>query len=92
MMRTHVDSLKRFIDLSTKAGVDVILSPTLSHANMVEKMRYWRMANPDHSTGAEDGNRLAGEAHPFVNKAAAARYNQVLLRCYEAQLAWRTGS
>jgi metallo-beta-lactamase class B len=92
MMKAHVASLRRFIDLGTKAGVDVILSPTLSHANMVEKMRYWRMANPDHSTGAEDGNRLAKEAHPFVSKDAVARYNQVLLRCYEAQLAWRTGS
>jgi metallo-beta-lactamase class B len=92
MMRTHVDSLKRFIDLGTKAGVDVVLSPTLSHANMVEKMRYWRMANPDHSAGAEDGNRLANEAHPFVSREAVARYNQILLRCYEAQLAWRTGS
>jgi metallo-beta-lactamase class B len=92
MMRTHVESLKRFIDLGTKAGVDVILSPTLSHANMVEKMRYWRMANPDHSAGAEMGNTLAREAHPFVSKDGVARYNQILLKCYEAQLAWRTGS
>jgi metallo-beta-lactamase class B len=92
MMRTHIQSLKRFIDLQTKAGVDVILSPTLSHANMVEKMRYWRMANPDHSAGAEAGNRLAKEPHPFVGKDAAARYNRILLSCYEAQLAWRTGS
>jgi metallo-beta-lactamase class B len=92
MMSTHIESLKRFIDLGTKAGVDVILSPTLSHANMVEKMRYWRMANPDHSAGAEDGNRLAKEAHPFVSKEAVSRYNRILLNCYEAQLAWRTGS
>jgi metallo-beta-lactamase class B len=92
MMTTHIASLKRFIDLSTKAGVDVILSPTLSHANMVEKMRYWRMANPDHSAGAEAGNRLAGEAHPFVSKEAVSRYNRILLECYQAQLAWRSGS
>ena len=92
MMSTHIESLKRFIDLGTKAGVDVILSPTLSHANMVEKMRCWRMANPDHSAGAEDGNRLAKEAHPFASKEAVSRYNRILLNCYEAQLAWRTGS
>jgi len=92
MMRTHVESMKRFIDLGTKAGVDVILSPTLSHANMTEKMRYWRMANPDHSVGAEAGNRLAGEAHPFVSTEAVSRYNKILLECYEAQLAWRMGS
>jgi metallo-beta-lactamase class B len=92
MMQTHIESLKRFIALGTKAGVDVILSPTLSHANMVEKMRYWRMANPDHSSGAEAGNLLAGQAHPFVSKDAVSRYNQILLKCYEAQLAWRSGS
>lgn len=92
MMRTHVESLKRFIDLGTKAGVDVILSPTLSHANMIEKMKYWRMANPDHSSGAEAGNTLAREAHPFVSKEGVSRSNQILLKCYEAQLAWRTGS
>lgn len=92
MMRTHIDSLKRFADLAAKAGVDVILSPTLSLANMPEKMRYWRMANPDHSTGAEAGNRLAKEAHPFVSKDGVARYHRVLLSCYEAQLAWRAGS
>jgi metallo-beta-lactamase class B len=92
MMSTHIASLKRFIDLGTKAGVDVILSPTLSHANMVEKMRYWRMANPDHSAGSEAGDRLAGEPHPFVSKEAVSRYNRILLECYEAQLAWRAGS
>ena len=92
MMRTHIESLQRFIRLGTRAGVDVILSPTLSHANMVEKMRYWRMANPDHSRGADIGNQLAGEAHPFVSREAVSRYNKILLECYQAQLAWRTGS
>ena len=79
-------------EVCAKAGVDVILSPTLSHANMVEKMRYWRMANPDHSSGAVIGETLADEPHPFVSTEAVARYNQILLSCYEAQLAWRTGS
>lgn len=92
MMRTHVESLERFITLGRRAGVDVILSPTLSHANMIEKMRYWRMANPDHSRGADIGNQLADEPHPFVSREAVSRYNEILLECYEAQLAWRTGS
>ncbi len=92
MMRTHVESLERFIRLGRRAGVDVILAPTLSHANMTEKMRYWRMANPDHSRGADIGNQLADEAHPFVSADGVSRYNEILLRCYEAQLAWRTGS
>jgi glyoxylase-like metal-dependent hydrolase (beta-lactamase superfamily II) len=92
MMRTHIESLRRFINLGRRAGVDVVLSPTLSHANMIEKMRYWRMANPDHSSGAAIGNELAGEAHPFVSRDAVARYNRILMECYEAQLAWRSGS
>jgi metallo-beta-lactamase class B len=92
MMRTHIDSLKRFIDLGAKAGVDVMLSPTLSHASMTEKMQYWRMANPDHSSGADRGNQLADEPHPFVSRDAVSRYNRILLECYEAQLAWRMGS
>ena len=92
MMRTHIESLERFIDLGTQAGVDVILSPSLSHANMTEKMEYWRMANPDHSSGAAVGNQLAGEAHSFVSTEAVSRYNQILLECYQAQLAWRMGS
>lgn len=92
MMRTHIESLERFIDLGRRAGVDVILSPMLRLANMVEKMRYWRMANPDHSSGADIGNRLADEPHPFVSRDAVSRYNRILLECYEAQLAWRVGS
>jgi metallo-beta-lactamase class B len=92
MMTTHIESLQRFIRLGRRAGVDAILSPTLRHANMTEKMRYWRMANPDHSRGADIGNQLSGEDHPFVNSEAVERYNEILLECYEAQLAWRDGS
>ena len=89
MMKTHIASLKRFIDIGTKAGVDVILSPTLSHANIVEKMRTWRLANPDHSAGAEDGNKLASEPHPFVSKEAVERYNKILLDAMKPN--WRGG-
>jgi metallo-beta-lactamase class B len=92
MMSTHIESLKRFIDLGTRAGVDVILSPTLSHANMTEKLRYWRIANPDHSAGTDAADKIAGAGHPFVSKDSVARYNKILLECYQAQLAWRTGS
>lgn len=98
MMKAHIASLRRFIDLGTKAGVDVVLSPTLAHANMVEKLRNWRVRNPDHSGGgSSDGPlgqflKLEGQPHPFVSKEAVERYNRILLECYEAQLAWRTGS
>jgi hypothetical protein len=50
------------------------------------------MANPDHSSGADIGNQLSGEPHPLVSRDAVARYNQILLQCYEAQLAWRAGT
>jgi metallo-beta-lactamase class B len=92
MMRTHVASLRRFIDLGKKAGVDTILTPTLAHGNMVEKLRQWRIRNPDHSAIAEVSVKFEGEPHPFVSTEAVDRFNKVLLECYEAQLAWRTGS
>ena len=98
MMNAHLASLKRFADLSAKAGVDVVLSPTLTHANMTEKMRIWRLMNPDVSGGGSpdgplgEAAALEGEPHPFVSTEAARRYYQLLLECYEAQLAWRMGS
>ena len=98
MMTAHVESMQRFMDLATNAGVDVILPTTLRHANIAEKIRIWRLMNPDMSGGGDpDGilgetTRLLGEAHPFVSTEAAERFNRVLLECYEAQLAWRMGS
>jgi metallo-beta-lactamase superfamily protein len=98
MMKAHLASFRRFMDVGTKAGVDVILSPTLRHANMTPKIRAWRQMNPDQSGGGDpegvlgDTAKLLGEAHPFVSREAVDRYNKVLLECYEAQLAWRTGS
>jgi metallo-beta-lactamase class B len=91
MMKTHIESLKRFIDLGNKAGVDVVLSPTLAHANMSERMRMWRALNPDHSAQAERMHSLKDLPHPFINKDDVERYNKILLECYEAQLAWRMG-
>lgn len=92
MMKTHITSLKRFIDLGTKAGVDVILTPTLAHGNMVEKLRNWRVRNPDHSAGAEASLKLEREPHPFASKEGVERYHKILLECYQAHLAWRTVS
>jgi hypothetical protein len=98
MMRTHIASLKRFIDLGTKAGVNVVLSTTLAHANIVEKLANWRVRNPDHSGGGTAEGpiglflKLEGEPHSFASVEAVNRYNTILLECYEAQLAWRTGS
>ncbi len=98
MMKTYVASFRRFVDLGQKAGVDVILSTTLRHGNMAEKIHAWRLMNPDESGGGDPNGvlgqtlKLQGEPHPFVSKEAADRYNKVLLECYEANLAWRMGS
>jgi hypothetical protein len=76
----------------------VVLSTTLAHANIVEKLANWRVRNPDHSGGGSAEGpiglflKLEGEPHPFASTEAVDRYNRILLACYEAQLAWRTGS
>ena len=81
-----------------KAGVDVILTQTPRHANTAEKIRAWRLMNPDESGGGNpDGVlgqalKLEGAPHPFANKDAVARYFKVLSECYQANLAWRMGS
>jgi metallo-beta-lactamase class B len=98
MMEKYVASMRRFADLSSKAGVDVVLSTTLRHANMPQKIRAWRLMNPDESGGGDpsgvlgDALKLEGQPHPFVSKEAADRFNRLLLECYEANLAWRMGS
>jgi len=75
----------------------VILSPRLRHANIPEKIRAWRRMNPDHSGGGNpegvlgEAVKLEGQPHPFVSREAVDRFNKVVLECYEAHLAWRTG-
>ena len=95
MMKAQLASLRRFVDLGTKAGVDVILTPTLAHGNIAQKMYAWRLMNPDQGVRGQYVNetiRLLDEPHPFVSREAVERYHRVLIECYEAQLAWRMGS
>ena len=95
MMETWVASAERFKNIVEQAGVDTILTQTLRHGNILEKIRTWRIMNPDESGGGNpDGilgevQRLEGEPHSFVNADAVDRYFTVLLECYKAQLAWR---
>ena len=94
MMTSQLASLRRFVDLGTKAGVDVILTSTLVHGNIAEKMYAWRLMNPDQGVRGQyvdETIRLLDELHPFVSREAAGRYHRVLIECYEAQLAWRMG-
>jgi metallo-beta-lactamase class B len=98
MMNQYIASVNRFADIAQKAGVDVILTQTPRHANTAEKIRAWRLMNPDESGGGNpDGVlgqalKLEGAPHPFANKDAVARYFKVLSECYQANLAWRMGS
>src|ERR1700674_4987675 len=39
MMKTYIASTKRFKEINEKAGVDTILSTTLGHINMNERLR-----------------------------------------------------
>jgi metallo-beta-lactamase class B len=89
MMNTWVQSARRFRNIAAAAGADTILTQTLRHGNMREKMRTWRLMNPDQSNGVIEAIRLAGEPHALVNRGAVDRYFTVLLECYEAQRAWR---
>jgi metallo-beta-lactamase class B len=85
MMKTYIASARRFKEINEKAGVDTILSTTLGHANMVEKMRAWQRIN----SAAGDAPEAASAPNPFVSKDAVARFYTILEQCYEAQLAWR---
>jgi len=95
MMQTYVSSLKRFIDIGNKAGADVLISTNNRHANTFEKIRTWRIMNPDESGGGNADGILADvmkvehDPHPFVGKDDVSRFYGILLECYEAQLAWR---
>ena len=98
MMKTYIASLKRFVDLGEKAGADTLLTNNTRHGNIAEKTRGWRIMNPDESGGGQGGGILENTAkvehdgHPFVSKDAVKRFYTVLGECYQAQLAWRSGS
>jgi metallo-beta-lactamase class B len=90
MMKTYIDSTRRFKELNEKAGVDTILSTTLGHINMNERLQAWRMMNGAPGATPETAAKSAKEPNPFISKDAVERYYTILENCYEAQLAWRT--
>ena len=55
----RASSLKRFIDIGNKAGADVLISTNNRHANTFEKIRTWRIMNPDESGGGNADGILA---------------------------------
>jgi metallo-beta-lactamase class B len=74
-LTTFLASAKRFRDLETQAGVDVLLSTIDRHDNSSGKLAALR-------------TRKAGEPHPFVGADLVKRYWDVLINCEEAQLVW----
>ena len=70
-------------------GVDTILSTTLGHINMNERLQAWQMMNGAPGETPEMAAKLTKEPNPFVSKDAVERYYTILENCYEAQLAWR---
>jgi hypothetical protein len=90
MMKTYIASTKRFKEINEKDGVDTILSTTLGHINMNERLHTWQMMNGAPGVTPEMAAKLAKEPNPFVSKDAVERYYTILENCYEAQLAWRT--
>jgi metallo-beta-lactamase class B len=89
MMNTYVASTKRFKEINEKAGVDTILSTTMGHINMNERLHTWQMMNGAPDVTPEIAAKLAKDPNPFVSKDAVERYYTILENCYEAQLAWR---
>jgi metallo-beta-lactamase class B len=89
MMKTYIASTKRFKEINEKIGVDTILSTTLGHINMNERLYTWQMMNGELDVTREMTAKLAKEPNPFVSKDAVERYYTILENCYEAQLAWR---
>jgi hypothetical protein len=89
MMKTYVASTKRFKEINEKAGVDTILSTTLGHINMNERLHTWQLMNGAPGATPEIAAKLAKEPNPFVSKDGVERYYTILENCYEAQLAWR---
>ena len=90
MMQTYVSSLKRFIDIGNKAGADVLISTNNRHANTFEKIRTWRIMNPDESGGGNADGILADvmkvehDPHPFVGKDDVNRFYGILLECFRS--------
>ena len=96
LFKTYLASLARFKGLADAAGVDTILSPSMTQPNGILKLAEARALEQDDSGKA---NALAarlekGEiiSHPFVAKDDVERYFTIERECAQAQLAWRTGS
>ena len=79
MLNAYSTSAKRWQDIETKAGVDVLVTNHTRLDKGLEKMAAVKTRKP-------------GEPHPFVGKDAVQRFMTVINNCAEAQLAWTNSS
>jgi metallo-beta-lactamase class B len=96
MFKTYLASLGRFKGLADAAGVDTIITPSMTQQNGIAKLAEERIQEQD---STPQTNQLVariekGEtiSHPFISKDDVERYFTIERECAEAQLAWRTGS
>ena len=96
LFKTYLASLNRFKSLADAAGVDTILSPSMTQQNGVPKLADARILEQD---STPQTNQLVariekGEiiTHPFISKDDVERFFTIQRECAQAQLAWRTGS
>ena len=96
LFKTYLASLARFKGLADAAGVETILSPSMTQQNGILKLAEARILEQD---STPQTNQLVarlekGETiiHPFISKDDVERYFTIERECVQAQLAWRTGS
>ena len=96
LFKTYLASLARFKGLADAAGVDTILSPSMSQQSGVAKLADARILEQD---STPQTNQLVARVekgeiitHPFISKDDVERYFTIERECAQAQLAWRTGS
>jgi metallo-beta-lactamase class B len=75
MLKTYAASARRFWDIESKAGVDVLITNHTRLDKGLEKMAALK-------------NRKANDPHSFVGADAVKRFMTVLNECAEAQLVW----
>ena len=72
-LRTHLNSARRFQDITARARADVYLSSHTPHDRTLEKVNALKFRNP-------------GDAYPFDSSDAVRRHLTVISECTESAL------
>jgi metallo-beta-lactamase class B len=78
MIRTYIDSAKRFQAIEDRSGVDTMITIHAALDNMFDKVHALQSRKP-------------GDPHPFVSKDDVGRFSTLVIECAEAKLAWANG-